>query len=83
MQAPLLQTAALSVRRLALGLPLLLALGACGYKGPLYMPPPPAPDDSLVAPPTSGAVPPASGAIPPASADSGSGTPSTQTIPVK
>lgn len=28
-------------------------LAACGYKGPLYMPPPPAPDESLTTPPQS------------------------------
>jgi len=32
------------------GLTLSAALGACGYKGPLYMPPP-APDETLTAPP--------------------------------
>lgn len=41
------------VRRLGCALTLTLTLGACGYKGPLYMPPPPpAPDASLTTPPT-------------------------------
>lgn len=29
----------------------LLTLAGCGYKGPLYLPPPPDPDPSLTAPP--------------------------------
>lgn len=57
MQAPYKQTAVHRVWRMAAGLSLLALVTACGYKGPLYMPPPPAPDESLVAPPTSGTVP--------------------------
>ncbi|HUH60120.1 MAG TPA: lipoprotein [Candidimonas sp.] len=37
--------------RLAGSIALLSSLLACGYKGPLYMPPPPAPDASLTTPP--------------------------------
>ena len=44
--------------RLLGGLFVAAMLTACGYKGPLYMPPPPAPDESLTTPPTS-ATPPA------------------------
>jgi len=36
--------------RLAAGAALFAALGACGYKGPLTLPPPP--DAKLAAPPT-------------------------------
>lgn len=35
----------------AAGTLLLMALAACGQKGPLYMPPPDAPDASLTTPP--------------------------------
>lgn len=39
--------------RIAGMLTLTLMVGACGYKGPLYMPPPPpAPDTSLTTPPS-------------------------------
>lgn len=38
--------------RIAGGLLLLSALGACGYKGPLYMPKPSPPPESLTKPPT-------------------------------
>jgi predicted small lipoprotein YifL len=37
--------------RLAGSIALLSGLLACGYKGPLYMPPPPAPEAALTAPP--------------------------------
>ncbi|MFT0545421.1 LPS translocon maturation chaperone LptM [Allopusillimonas ginsengisoli] len=41
-----------AVTRLAASVTLLALLAACGYKGPLYLPPPAAPDRSLTAPPT-------------------------------
>jgi predicted small lipoprotein YifL len=43
------------LRRLA-GLTLISMLAACGYKGPLYMPPPPT-DEALATPPAPAAVP--------------------------
>lgn len=43
--------------RLLAGLSLATMLTACGYKGPLYMPPPPEPDASLTTPPTSTTLP--------------------------
>lgn len=57
MQAPRSTTSAIGVCRLATGLFLVSMLAACGYKGPLYMPPPPAPDASLTTPPTPAALP--------------------------
>lgn len=36
----------------ALALAALMLLAACGYKGPLYLPPPPDPDPSLTTPPS-------------------------------
>lgn len=38
--------------RVVAGALLLAALGACGYKGPLRLPPPPPVDTKLAAPPT-------------------------------
>lgn len=44
-----------SLYRTSCVLGLMLMLSACGYKGPLTMPPPPpAPDASLTTPPTTG-----------------------------
>ena len=41
-----------AVQRIGCAVGLMLALSACGYKGPLYMPPPPpAPDAELTTPP--------------------------------
>jgi predicted small lipoprotein YifL len=55
--------------RIAAGALLLAALGACGYKGPLYMPKPAPPPDSLTKPPTS-TTPPADTSSPtPSSSD--------------
>lgn len=52
-----------AARRIACTLGMALALGACGYKGPLYMPPPPpAPQESLTTPP-SGPVTPSVGSV--------------------
>lgn len=42
--------------RLLTSLLMATMLTACGYKGPLYMPPP-APDESLTTPPTSTTLP--------------------------
>lgn len=41
-------------RRVSMGAALagLLTLAGCGYKGPLYMPPPPDPDLALTTPPS-------------------------------
>ena len=47
--------------RIAAGLFLLALLAGCGYKGPLYMPRPPAPDASLTKPPQSVQLPAESG----------------------
>jgi len=53
MQAPHTAARTTLVSRIVTSLALVSALGACGYKGPLYLPPPPeAPDASLTAPPT-------------------------------
>lgn len=41
-----------TLRRLTGIAGLTLLLTACGYKGPLYMPPPPAPSESLTTPPS-------------------------------
>jgi len=44
-----------SLYRTGCALGLILMLSACGYKGPLTLPPPPpAPDASLTTPPTTG-----------------------------
>lgn len=59
--------------RIAAGALLLAALGACGYKGPLYMPKPAPPPDSLTKPPTS--------AIPPADAPSSTSSSSDAATP--
>ncbi|NYT58382.1 lipoprotein [Alcaligenaceae bacterium] len=48
--------------RLLAGLSLAAMLTACGYKGPLYMPPP-APDASLTTPPTSTTLPDSEAAV--------------------
>ncbi len=56
MQAPRTATSAHPARRLAACLALLSMLAACGYKGPLYMPPPPT-DEALATPPAPAAVP--------------------------
>lgn len=42
--------------RITCTLALALSLSACGYKGPLYMPPP-APEASLTTPPSNDAIP--------------------------
>lgn len=52
MHASSFATFANSLARLAAGAALLATVAACGYKGPLYMPPPP-PDESLATPPSS------------------------------
>ncbi|HUG58440.1 MAG TPA: lipoprotein [Candidimonas sp.] len=51
MQAPRTSTPARTVSRIVASFALLSTLLACGYKGPLYMPPPPAPDAALTTPP--------------------------------
>ncbi|WP_143705472.1 LPS translocon maturation chaperone LptM [Pollutimonas subterranea] len=57
MQAPRAPTAAHTFCRLAASVAVFSTLLACGYKGPLYMPPPPAPEASLTTPPTPAGVP--------------------------
>lgn len=57
MQASPTTTNARSARHIVASLSLLALLSACGYKGPLYMPPPPPPDASLTTPPKPGAQP--------------------------
>ncbi|NYT75975.1 hypothetical protein H0A71_03090 [Alcaligenaceae bacterium] len=52
MQVSFVRASAHAVTRLAASAALLSLLAACGYKAPLYMPPPAAPDQSLTAPPT-------------------------------
>lgn len=52
MQVSSVRTNVHTVSRLAASVTLLALLAACGFKGPLYMPPPAAPDQSLTAPPT-------------------------------
>lgn len=52
MQAPRAMTTVRTFGRTIAGFALLSTLLACGYKGPLYMPPPPLPEESLTAPPT-------------------------------
>ena len=44
MHAPRPMAFAFILTRIVAGFTLLAGLGACGYKGPLYMPPPPPPD---------------------------------------
>ncbi|MFW7340801.1 lipoprotein [Pollutimonas sp. H1-120] len=63
MQAPRTPTSAHAARRLAACLALLSMLAACGYKGPLYMPPPPT-DETLAAPPAPAPIPAAEAATP-------------------
>ena len=46
---------AVILTRIVAGFTLFAALGACGYKGNLYMPPPPPPDEASVLPPTGNA----------------------------
>ncbi|MDX3895047.1 LPS translocon maturation chaperone LptM [Pusillimonas sp.] len=50
MQASRTKTPASVTYRIVASLAVSTLLAACGYKGPLYMPPPP-PQDSLTAPP--------------------------------
>lgn len=57
MQAPRATTTARTFCRTAASFALLSTLLACGYKGPLYMPPPPLPEESLTAPPTPASLP--------------------------
>ncbi len=40
-----------ALARIVAGIALVASLTACGYKGPLYMPPPPEPDAALTVPP--------------------------------
>ncbi|MGB3288920.1 MAG: lipoprotein [Burkholderiaceae bacterium] len=56
MQAQPAPTSFNAVRRYAACLALASMLAACGYKGPLYMPPPP-PDETLATPPAPAALP--------------------------
>lgn len=51
MQASPVKTPASFKYRIVASLALLSLLAACGYKGPLYMPPPEPPQDSLTKPP--------------------------------
>ncbi|MBF6616469.1 LPS translocon maturation chaperone LptM [Pollutimonas thiosulfatoxidans] len=53
MPATVLVDALRRARRYAGAVVVLSTLAACGYKGPLYMPPPPDPDESLTTPPQS------------------------------
>lgn len=57
MHAPRATTPARTFCRIAAGIAVLSTLLACGYKGPLYMPPPPMPEESLTTPPTPANVP--------------------------
>ncbi len=58
MQAPRPAARTTLVSRIVASLALASVLGACGYKGPLYLPPPPpAPDASLTTPPTQQSAP--------------------------
>lgn len=41
-----------SLTRAGCAVALMLTLQGCGYKGPLYHPPPPEPDATLTAPPS-------------------------------
>lgn len=52
MQASRTTTHAHTLCRIVASFALLSTLMACGYKGPLYMPAPPAPDAALTTPPT-------------------------------
>ena len=45
------------VRRAGISLTMLVVLGGCGFKGPLYLPPPPAPDATLTTPPAASSAP--------------------------
>ena len=53
MQASSNTTTAASVTRIVASFAFLATLSACGYKGPLYMPPPAPPEESLTRPPES------------------------------
>ena len=53
MQASSTTTTAASVTRIVASFALLATLSACGYKGPLYLPPPAPPEESLTRPPES------------------------------
>jgi predicted small lipoprotein YifL len=57
MQTPRRTVTAPFIHRAALSLTVLLALGGCGFKGPLYLPPPPAPEASLTTPPAASPAP--------------------------
>ncbi|NYT62982.1 lipoprotein [Alcaligenaceae bacterium] len=57
MQAPRNPAPAHTVCRIVASFALLSMLLACGYKGPLYLPPPPAPDASLTTPPAPASLP--------------------------
>lgn len=52
MHASRINSAARRLRRITFSALFLTLAAGCGYKGPLYMPPPPAPDESLTAPPS-------------------------------
>ena len=52
--------------RIVASLILMALLAGCGYKGPLYLPPPPAPKASLTKPPQSVQLPPADATAAPA-----------------
>jgi len=57
MQAPNATTPVRTFCRIAAGFAVLSTLLACGYKGPLYMPPPPMPEESLTTPPVPASLP--------------------------
>jgi len=57
MQAPRATTPARTLCRIAASFAVLSTLLACGYKGPLYMPPPPMPEESLTTPPAPASLP--------------------------
>ncbi len=57
MQVSRTTTPARTVLHIVASFALLSTLPACGYKGPLYLPAPPAPDASLTAPPTAAPAP--------------------------
>ncbi|WP_040548773.1 LPS translocon maturation chaperone LptM [Pusillimonas noertemannii] len=79
MQAPQTKTPASIKYRIVASLALFPLLAACGYKGPLYMPPPP-PEDSLTAPPQSDMPAPSPAPAGADSADASQGT--AQTLPI-
>ena len=72
MQAPRTKTPAAFKYRIVASLAVIPLLAACGYKGPLYMPPPPPPEAELTTPPHTPAP-----AATPAGADSATAVPST------